>query len=73
MLSRDYTGLRIEVKIKLPIVRLEPKNAYQEKETSIVGICVKSGYNDILEAWQVIIDRTPVWPVSDSDILILNK
>lgn len=73
MLSRDYTGLRIEVKIKYPKVPLEPVNAYQQEEITISGICVKSGFNDILDAWQVVVGRTPIWPVSDNDILILNQ
>lgn len=71
MLSRSYVGKRIQVRIKNPKVPFETQHTYKEKYTHIVGKCVMSGFNEIPKVWEVVIDRTPIWPITDNDIIVL--
>jgi len=40
--------------------------------TTIVGICTFAGYNEVLEDWQITVDRTPIFPIQFKDISIID-
>jgi hypothetical protein len=71
MLHEKYIGKRVRVKIPIKSVPGEPEHAYKELIGEITGICRFSGYNEIIKAYQITVDRTPIWPITDEDITVL--
>lgn len=40
-----------------------------DKFTTIKGICSFFGYNELLDYYQITINRVPIFPINKSDIL----
>lgn len=72
MLHYDYKGKQIKVRVPTKKVPGEIHHQYIEEFSYITGKCVFSGYNQIIQQYQVTIDRTPIWPVTDEDIEIIK-
>jgi hypothetical protein len=42
------------------------------KLTPIVGVCTFAGRNEMLDIFQITIDRTPIFPIQFKDVEILD-
>lgn len=62
-------GKRLRVRIN---DRDESGKELQNKFCFVFGICTFAGYNEILEVWQVTINRMPIFPISFKDVTIID-
>lgn len=58
------------IRVKVPERNLKGRESTDQK-TTIVGTCTFAGYNEILGTKQVVVGRTPIYPVTDYDVSLV--
>jgi hypothetical protein len=69
MMLEQLIGKKIRVRI------LDRDNVGKEipnRFTTIKGICTFAGKNQILDVYQVTIDRTPIFPIQFKDVEVIG-
>lgn len=63
---KDLTGKKISVRIK---DRDNLGKIIEGKFTTVTGICIFCGYNNIISEFAIVINRMPIFPSSFDDIV----
>ena len=57
----DYNVIGKKVSVSVPRRDSNLKEISGDRSANIVGICTYFGYNQMLETWQITVDRAPIF------------